>query len=276
MDKLKEMIAEQMEKFPGRAGFELYCLETREKIGFNRDERFHAASIIKVPLLYEGLCQIREGRLELETEYELPEEEIVGGAGVLQLLHPGLNPSLQDLLYLMICVSDNTATNMVIDILGKDAVNRKLEEIGCRDTLLARKLMKVVPGVYSYTSAKDTVSILGKIYSEFYEEGMPFFRKQQFNDCLSRDIRFCKKCKELIGSSSMCPGCNEEINKLEIEEPVFAHKTGEVTGVVHDAGIWELPGKTLFVTLLTDKLPDNRIGKEFQAQLGKIIIKNFK
>ncbi len=276
MEELKKQITQQIEGFPGRAGVEIFCLEKGQRFSYNGNERFHAASIIKIPLLYEVLKQIEERRLQLDTEYPLPEEEKVGGAGVLQLLHPGLKLTLADLMHLMIDVSDNTATNMIIDIVEKDSVNGRLEELGCKNTFLARKLMKVVPGLYSYTSARDTVSLLGKIHSEFYEEGMEVLRKQQFNDCLSRDIRFCKECGVLIGVSSNCKACKKPVNELEIEEPVFAHKTGEITGVVHDSGIWEFPRSTVIVSVLTDYLPDNNIGKDFQAEIGKIINKNLK
>jgi len=276
MEQLKREIAEIIGEFPGRAGIEIYFLNQGKRMSFKGNERFHAASIIKLPILYEALKQVKEKRVKLEAKFSLPEEEIVGGAGVLQLLQPGLNLTLLDLLYLMTCVSDNTATNMVIDIIGLDSVNKRLEELGCRDTLLARKLMKVIPGVYSYTSPRDTVIVLEKIYSEFYHEAMPILKKQQFNDCLSRDNRFCKACGELIGGDFKCSTCEKTVNEIEIEQPVFAHKTGEVTGVIHDSGIWEFPGETVIMAVLTDNLPDNKIGNDFQSQIGKIINKFFK
>ncbi len=276
MEELKKQITEQIDVFPGRAGIEIFFMEKGERLSYRENERFHAASIIKIPIFYEVLKQIEEGRLQLDTEYPLPEEEIVGGAGILQLFHPGLKLILSDLMHLMIDVSDNTATNMIIDIVGKDSVNRRLEELGCKNTFLARKLMKIVPGLFSYTSARDTVILLENIYSQFYEEGLPVLRKQQFNDCLSRDIRFCRKCGVLIGASSNCEACKKPVNELEIEEPVFAHKTGEITGVVHDSGIWEFPGTTVIISVLTDSLPDNRNGKNFQAKIGRIINKYLK
>ncbi len=275
MKELQRKLQERIDSFPGRAGLVLMHREEKRAIFINGEQRFHAASIIKVPLLYEALQQVDQGRLQLDREYPLPQEEKVGGAGVLNLLHSGLNLSLNDLLHLMIVISDNTATNMLIDIVGRENVNKRLEEIGCPDTFLARKLMRPVSDLYSYTSARDTVGILNRIYEDFYERGMPILRKQQFNDCLSRDIRVCKKCKEWIGSASHCPKCRIAINQLQQKEVVFAHKTGEITGAVHDAGIWELPAGTIIIALLTDQLPDNRTGRFFQARLGEIIFSFF-
>lgn len=275
MKELQRKIQERIDSFPGRAGLALMHREEKRTIIINGEQRFHAASIIKVPILYEALQQVGQGRLELAREYQLPQEEKVGGAGVLNLLHSGLNLSLADLLHLMIVISDNTATNMLIDIAGRENVNKTLDEIGCPDTFLARKLMRPVSDLYSYTSALDTVGILDRIYEDFFELGMPILRKQQFNDCLSRDIRVCKKCKEWIGSASHCPKCRSAINQLQQEKVVFAHKTGEINGVVHDAGIWELPGATVIIALLTDQLPDNRDGKFLQARLGADLFQFF-
>lgn len=94
---------------------------------WNAFEPFPAASTIKIPILIAALKQVQEGLLELGKRYPLEDSDGVGGAGVLHELEPGLNPTLRDYLTLMIVVSDNTATNKVIEIVGADRVNALLE-----------------------------------------------------------------------------------------------------------------------------------------------------
>jgi beta-lactamase class A len=110
--------------------------------GYNQLEVFPAASVIKLHLLIAALEQVQDGRLVLETRLPLPAEEIVLGSGLLQKLEPGALLTLRDYLTLMIIVSDNTATNMVIDLLGgREAINVQLEAWNLGSTRVVGKLM---------------------------------------------------------------------------------------------------------------------------------------
>jgi len=90
----------------------------RPAIAYRAGETFPAASVIKLPILVEAYRQVDEGRLDLSERIPLRAEDRVGGSGVLKELEPGAALTLRDLLTLMIVVSDNTATNMVIDRVG--------------------------------------------------------------------------------------------------------------------------------------------------------------
>lgn len=114
---------------------------TMPPLDWQPNEPFPAASTIKVPILYTALRLFDLGRLTLDERLPLTAEEQVAGSGVLRDLQPGLAPTLYDLLMLMTVVSDNTATNMVIERIGIDAVNADAELLGCRRTALVGKLM---------------------------------------------------------------------------------------------------------------------------------------
>jgi beta-lactamase class A len=104
------------------------------------DEIFPAASIIKIPILLEFYRQVAEGTLDLNEVYSLNDKDKYGGSGVLKYLSDKTKVSLEDLVKLMINLSDNTATNYLIDIVGFENVNRLLEILGLVDTKLLRKM----------------------------------------------------------------------------------------------------------------------------------------
>lgn len=123
--------------FSGRAGFFARDLRTDEALGINQREAFPTASMIKLPVLVELFHQVQEGRLSLDDWREVRQADHVGGSGLLRHMTAGIRLPIRDLAYLMISVSDNTATNLVIDLVGIDAVNRRMAALG-RDGLVLR------------------------------------------------------------------------------------------------------------------------------------------
>ncbi len=103
-------------------------------------EGFPTASTIKLAILYEMFKQADEGRLSLDEPILLDRAQVVGGSGVLQhLTRPTL--SLRDHAALMIIVSDNSATNILIDAVGTSAINDRMKALGLADLQLRRKMM---------------------------------------------------------------------------------------------------------------------------------------
>jgi len=124
--------------FRGQLGVAAVNLRTGETIAVNADARFPTASTIKTAVMVEAWQQIADGQLTLETVLPLRESEKVGGAGVLRGMHDGLALTVADLIDLMIVLSDNTATNMLIGRVGTAHVNQRLESYGLTETKLFR------------------------------------------------------------------------------------------------------------------------------------------
>jgi beta-lactamase class A len=109
--------------------------------GFNANEVFPAASVIKLPMLIDALRQVEAGALKLEDRHVMQASDHATGSGVLQVMNAGLEPTLRDLLALMIVVSDNTATNMTLDLLGGvDATNARFAQMGLETSRVVGKL----------------------------------------------------------------------------------------------------------------------------------------
>jgi len=135
---VEQTIADLMGHFRGQVGVAAMNLTTREVIAVNADTRFPTASTIKTAVMIEAYQRAATGELPLDSTITLREGDKVGGSGVLHGLHDGLALSVEDLIYLMIAVSDNTATNMLIGRLGTARINERLDSYGLRETRLFR------------------------------------------------------------------------------------------------------------------------------------------
>lgn len=135
---IEARIAERLRAFPGVMGVAALHLETGEAIGVNAETRFPTASTIKTAVMVEVFQQIAAGRLRRDQLVTLTDEAKVGGSGVLHSLRGGGQHSVGDLLYLMIAISDNTATNLLVGLVGTKAVNERMAAYGLPQTRLYR------------------------------------------------------------------------------------------------------------------------------------------
>lgn len=135
---LETEIAARAKSFRGVFGLAAKNLATGETVLVNADTRFPTASTIKTPILVEAFRQIGAGALKRDQVLILDEKQKVGGSGVLRLMHAGLAVTLNDALELMISQSDNTATNMVVGLVGTANVNKTMASYGLENTLLFR------------------------------------------------------------------------------------------------------------------------------------------
>jgi beta-lactamase class A len=113
-----------------RIGVAARHLESGRTYEHNGSEAFESASVIKIAILTEALAQVRAGKISLADRWTLAEEKKADGSGTLLILDPGLNPTWNDLITLMIGPSDNTATNAWIETLGIDAINDRMAALG--------------------------------------------------------------------------------------------------------------------------------------------------
>jgi beta-lactamase class A len=135
---MTEQIAAVVHSFRGRMGVAAIDLRTGETLAVNADDRFPTASTIKTAVMIEAWQRVADGRLSMDTVALLKEADKVGGSGVLRGLHEGLGVTIADLIHLMIVLSDNTATNMLIERLGTSSINARLDTYGLRETRLFR------------------------------------------------------------------------------------------------------------------------------------------
>ncbi len=124
----------------GVTGYAIVNLETGERITRRGDETFPTASLIKVPVMVTVYDLVAKGELSLDDPLTLLKIDKVGGAGVLHLFKPGLVLTVRDATALMIAVSDNTATNLILDRILIRRVWDKMEALGLRHTKVHHKV----------------------------------------------------------------------------------------------------------------------------------------
>lgn len=244
------------------------------------DQSYHAASLIKVPILLAVLSMWQNDEIDLEERIILTEAEKVGGSGVLDLMESGSTYNLLELLKLMICISDNTATNMLIERFGIESVNSLMSSLNIKNTHLARKLMLYGTGIYSKTTAGDMASLFrhftkdGHLNPVALQLGQKILSQQQSNNRINRDWNLCGKCGNLLGSHNTCAKCGTSTSVIDPIEVPFMHKTGEINGVVHDAGIFEHNGKHIIIVVMSDGLPSNLSGESVLSRIGNHVFQH--
>jgi beta-lactamase class A len=236
-------------KFHGTLGIAVRDLKTGEEYLYNGDRRFPSASIIKVPVMVEMLNQVKQGRLHLDDVLTLTDSDKVAGSGVLHFLHTGLQLTLHDALFLMINLSDNSATNMILDALALGDVNAAMERLGLHDTKIFGKVFRHATRTdtalakefgLGMTTPADMMNLLAMIYQHKVVDSassalmMKTMQRQFDGEAIPR---FLPKWKEKI---------------------IVAHKTGALARNRHDIGIIVSPKAGYVLCILTDENADNR------------------
>jgi beta-lactamase class A len=137
---LDKRVRSEVALFKGKVSLFAKNLDTGAIYNLNGDEPVPTASTIKVAVMVEAFTRVAEGKAKWTDDLVLTKEKKVGGAGILQELGDGLRLTLRDGVMLMMTLSDNTATNLVIDALTADAVNARMESLGLKETRLMRRV----------------------------------------------------------------------------------------------------------------------------------------
>lgn len=253
MKNLRYKIESTLSLYPCRYSVIIKNLADGGKLELCPDTVFPAASMIKVPIMYEIMRQAASGKRSLDEMLMISDDVRVDGAGVLNELRPNLPLTVRELVTLMIVISDNTATNRLIDWIGMDAVNRTMSDLGLRSTVLKRRMMDFTAaraGNENLTCAAD----LERLFSFIAD---------------SRDLspEYSRLMLDILSRQQV----QDKLPFYWPEEIRLAHKTGTLPGVEHDAGILYLPGGPYFLCVMLGNLAANYQGLRLGAELGKVI-----
>jgi beta-lactamase class A len=138
---LQTRVQRQIAESPGHVSFFARNLTTGMSYGFHESDPVRTASTIKLPIMVECFFEAHERKLNWDEPVALTREEKVSGSGVLTEFTDGDRFPIRDLMHLMIVVSDNTATNLILNRIGGDAVNARMESLGLHQTRNMRKIL---------------------------------------------------------------------------------------------------------------------------------------
>lgn len=225
-------------------------------IGFGEDKVYSSASTIKVPILIEALRQADQGILNLDEKVTVTSSDLVSGGGIIRHLSDNQILSLRDLLFLMITLSDNTATNMMIERVGMEAVNQACQDIGCEDTKLQRYMLQSVQPKDNLTTAKDMALIMEAAYEGdiLNDEGKEEFLRIMGEQKLTSNLPVYRDGDTHSGVSAY-------------------HKGGSLgsTSVRHDIGMFTYNDDVVYVSVLTEHV-SKKTAHLAMAQIGESIM----
>lgn len=155
---LDARVRAEVAQFKGKVNLFAKNLDTGVSYSLDGDNRVRTASTIKVAIMVEAFARVAEGKANWTDQVVLTDAKKVAGSGVLQDLSDGLKLTLRDAVTLMMTVSDNTATNLVLDVLTAEAVNARMDSLGLKQT---RSLRKIGSGGTSRAGEDPTLKPFG-------------------------------------------------------------------------------------------------------------------
>lgn len=238
---------------PGHVGIAIEDVKTGATSGINSGAEMPAASTIKIPVMVEVFSQLIAGKFDLNTKLQLRRSDKDWGSGDLCGARVGSSYTVERLLSLMIDVSDNTATNMLIRRVGRQHINASMEELGLSHTRLSDFIRSEGPSIRwaLRSSPADMMHLLGKmakdeLVDEWSSKQMiAILRGQRHNGLLPQPL----------------PAGTD-----------IAHKTGTLHDTLNDVGI--VYGATgddpYIIAVMTTDLPTLESGRRFIRGVSKM------
>ena len=220
----REKIHRELEEQKGHVGMYYKDLVTGEEFSYNGDEQFFAASVIKLPVFMCISKWADLGQADMREKVKVHESDKVPICGALTLFDGEPEVTVATLCRLMISISDNTATNMLINHFGMEKFRQAFREIGLKGTVLNRLLFDSEAGAKGLNN-KIVPSEIAMLLSEIYHRSF-----------------VSRKVSEEINDVLLLQQINHKIcGKLDSVPVEVAHKTGEDEGLTNDVGIIYAP-----------------------------------
>jgi beta-lactamase class A len=291
MVKVEQIVKKHLKSIDGHVGFGFKDLESGTEYYYNGHERALAASTFKVPVLVELYNQVINGKLDLHKRYEIKEEDMTFGSGVLKELKPGMTLTLKDYAILMMIISDNVATDLVLKIVGMDNVNKTIQDLGLKNTKVTMSCKELLDDAIGIKPTDDPVAIAEKLGRLEFDPTAKCFTDYEDNNVTSPadmvkifDLIYKKcilneqACEEMLDIMKKCQ-TNWRLPRYFPKTVKTAHKTGSIAGVANDAGII-FTEKGAYILTVYSNAPEgdcaiNVKGFDFIATLSKDIYDHY-
>ena len=245
--RVRELVERARKAYPGRSGVVFVDLASGFRVEFEPTARFESASLAKLVILAELYRQFEVGDRKADEKLTLLESQKRGGSGSLKNAKEGTQYTLEELAKAMITESDNTATQMLTDLLGRKPVEEGAKAMGLSGTTFQRDIFDfeaIDAGRDNYMTAKDAANFLQQLARLELPGAEPM-----------AEILEQQKRNDMIGH-----GYPPDVR--------VAHKTGELDGILNDAGIVYAPRGGFILAVLSDGIQDKEAAKKVWAGLS--------
>ena len=248
--KLESTINDVDHNLDGVLGVAILDLGSGKKFLLHADDVFPQASSIKIAVLAELYRQAQGGKLKLTDLYTVQESDLVADSDIMGGLTPGVTRiTLRDLATMMVAVSDNSATNVLIDRVGMENVNALMDSLGLAHTRLRRKMMDLKAageGRENVSTPAEMMTLLENLY-----------RGKVLNQQMTNDFfKMLSTHKESF------------IPRDLPEESKVANKPGELEGVRNDSGVVFVENRPYVICVMTTYLRHERDGEQAISRIS--------
>ncbi len=245
------------DRLDGVVGYAIKDFSTGEAFYRNADLVFPAASSIKLAVLLELTRQAQESKLSLDEKHTVRRSETVAGDPILYMLGDGtVTMTLRDLAVFMVVLSDNSATNILIDRVGMENVNAGVARLGLKETRLRRHMIDIEAarrGNENVSTPRELAVLLEKVRNG-----------QVLDSAHSQDyFSILRLPKDSLFSKALPPG-------VPVED-----KPGALDAVRCDAGIIEVEGHPFVVSVMTTFLASNEEGERAIKEIARLAYAHF-
>lgn len=288
IERLRAHLQELVSAFPGTMGVAVRDIETGQTIAINGDKLFPLASAYKIPILVEVFRQAEAKKFSLEDRIELTDRDRTLGSGILTLLSPGLRPTIKDLATLMIILSDNQATDMLLNKVGPENVTATMHSLGLRNIRVDRTTFEMIRDYLALiddSAAGKTKEQLmsrprldvatpervAKADADFARIGKDVASPLDMARLLEKIVKgeaasetSCQQMMTILNRQQF----NHRLPRYLPESVGFAHKTGTIGSTTNDAGVMFIRDHPIALVVFT---VDKRAGRgEVEEQMGRL------
>ena len=212
-DKLSLQLSDSISTLEGEVGLYVRFINSGKEFKYNENKQFWAASVIKIPIALTFFKRLEIRDTHISDRIEITDDNLVDGSGILKLLDKGLELTYRDLITLMLVVSDNTATNYIVDFIGWESVEEYMKKIGLTNTTFRHKMMIKAGRGPNLTTSNDMGILLKKMYKN-----------------------------ELPGSIEILEIMQEQLDRTRIplyipNDIKISYKNGSLSEALHEVGI---------------------------------------
>lgn len=298
-DRLLNEVTRLAKITDGEVGLTAVHIESGRRIALNESDRFPMASTFKVPIAVQIFSKVDRGELRLDQMVTLEPHDLHPGSGTLSNLfkQPGVSLSLRNLMELMLLISDNSATDIVLRLAGgPEAVTAKMRELGIAGINVNRPTVRLISDwlgadvppekdwtpelwgkLYSAVSAETRKAAEAKFNTDPRDTAQPSAMADLLLKIYSKKLHKPQSAELLLDIMRRCQTGDARIKGMLPPDIELAHKTGSIGGTVNDVGILTLPDNAghVAIALFVKQGSKPEVSEKAIAQISRSVYDYF-